>query len=87
LDPVELAAIRLVAAELVRQREGLDSDPTTYPTLARVESEISRDEARLAPFSDARAPALRQLGRQRRALQRAIRLLDKRGLRPVEPVV
>lgn len=80
LDPVELTAIRLVAAELARQREGLDSDPEVYLTLTRVESEVRRDHARLAPFSDPRAPALRTLNRQRLALTRAIRTLEKSGL-------
>jgi len=86
LDPVELTAIRLVAAELARQREGLDSDPHVYPTLARAESEVIRDQARLAPFSDPRTPALRVLNRQRAALARAIRLLEKRGLGPLRTV-
>jgi hypothetical protein len=82
LDLVELTAIRLVAAELARQREGLDPDPQVYPTLARAESEVLRDQARLAPFSDPRAPALRTLARQRRALAGAIRALERRGLGP-----
>jgi hypothetical protein len=85
LDPVEHIAIRLTAAELARQREGLDSDPQVYPTLARAESEVSRDLARLAPFSDSRAPALRMLNRQGLALARAIRTLEKAGLSPVGP--
>jgi hypothetical protein len=83
-DPVELTAVRLVAAELARQREGLDPDPQVYPTLARAESEVMRDLARLAPFSDARAPSLRALDRQRIALGRAIRTLEKGGLGPVD---
>ncbi|WP_459985352.1 hypothetical protein [Nocardioides sp. AN3] len=85
LDPVELAAIRLVAAELARQREGLDSDPQVYPTLARAESDALRDRARLAPYSEPRAPAVRLLDRQARALARAIRALEKRGLNPTVP--
>jgi hypothetical protein len=85
LDPVELTAIRLVAAELARQREGLDSDPQVYPTLARAESEVLRDLARLAPFSDSRAPALRVLNRQRVALERALRALERSGLHPDLP--
>jgi hypothetical protein len=85
LDPVELAAIRLVAAELARQCEGLDSDPQVYPTLARAESDVLRDRARLSPYSDPRAPAVRLLDRQARALARAIRALEKRGLNPTVP--
>ena len=83
-DPVELTAVRLVAAELARQREGLDSDPEVYPTLAHAESEVMRDLARLAPFSDPRAPSVQALERRRIALVRAIRMLEKRGLSPVE---
>jgi hypothetical protein len=49
LDSVELTAIRLVAAELARQREGLDSDPWVYATLARAESELLRERAVLRP--------------------------------------
>lgn len=85
LDPVELTAVRLVAAELARQREGLDSDPQVYTTLARAESEVIRDQTRLAPFSDPRAPSLRVLNRQRLALARAIRVLQRSGLSPVDP--
>ena len=83
LDPVEVIAIRLVAAELARQREGLDSDPQVYPTLARAESDVRRDLARLTPFSDSRAPAVRAMNRQRLALQRAVRALEKSGLGPI----
>jgi hypothetical protein len=85
LDQVELTAIRLVAAELARQQEGLDSDPRVYATLARAESEVIRDRARLAPFSDPRSPALQVLNRQRLALTRAIRILERRGLSPIAP--
>jgi len=85
LDPVELTAIRLVAAELVRQREGLDPDPEVYPILTHAESEILRDQARLAPYSDRRAQALRTLNRQQGALARAIRALEKRRLNPAAP--
>ena len=85
LDPVELTAIRLVAAELARQREGLESDPEVYATLARAESEVLRDLAHLAPYSDSRAPAVRLLNRQRLALTRAIRVLEESGLGPPRP--
>jgi hypothetical protein len=82
LDAVELTAIRLVAAELARQREGLDSDPWVYATLARAESELRRDHTRLSPYSDPRGPTLRLLDLRVRALTRAIRTLDRRGLAP-----
>jgi hypothetical protein len=82
LDPVELTAIRLVAAELTRQREGLDSDSRVYAALTRAESELLRDRARLAPYSDPRGPAIRLLDRQVRTLGRAIRTLDRRSLAP-----
>jgi hypothetical protein len=55
-DAVELTAIRLVAAELARHREGLDSDPRVYAALAHAESEILRDRARLSPYSDPAHP-------------------------------
>jgi hypothetical protein len=64
LDAVELTAIRVVAAELARQREGFDSDPRVYEALARAESELLRDRARLSPYSDPRGPAIRLLDRQ-----------------------
>ena len=82
LDAVELTAIRLVAAELARQREGLDPDPRVYGALARAESELLRDRARLAPYSDPRGPTLRLLDRQVRTLTRAIRTLARKGLTP-----
>jgi pimeloyl-ACP methyl ester carboxylesterase len=83
LDAVELTAIRLVAAELARQREGLDSDPRVYAALAHAESEMLRDRARLSPYSDPRGPAVRLLDRQVRTLSRAIRTLNRKGLAPI----
>jgi hypothetical protein len=80
LDDVELTAIRLVAAELARRREGLDPDPRVHSALAHAESEILRDRARLAPYSDPRGPTMRLLNRQARALRRAIHTLDRNGL-------
>src|SRR5205823_5982458 len=77
LDPVELTAIRLVSAELVRRREGLESDPRVYAALARAEGELLGERARLAPYSDPRGPALRLVDRQLRALGRARSLLDR----------
>jgi hypothetical protein len=82
LDAVELMAIRLVASELARRKEGLDSDPRVYAALAHAESETLRDRARLSPYSDPRGPAIRLLGRQVRTLERAIRTLDRHGLAP-----
>jgi hypothetical protein len=82
LDAVELTAIRLVAAELARQREGLDADPRVFAALARAESELLRDRARLSPYSDPRGPTVRLLDRQVRTLTRAIRTLTRNGLAP-----
>jgi pimeloyl-ACP methyl ester carboxylesterase len=82
LDAVELTAIRLVAAELARQREGLDPDPRVYAALTHAESEMSRDLARLSPYSDPRGATVRLLGRQIRTLTRALRTLDRKGLTP-----
>jgi pimeloyl-ACP methyl ester carboxylesterase len=82
LDAVELTAIRLVAAELARQREGLDSDPRVYAALAHAESEMLRDLARLSPYSDPSGPAVRLLDHQVRTLGRAIRTLNRKGLAP-----
>jgi pimeloyl-ACP methyl ester carboxylesterase len=82
LDAVELTAIRLVAAELARQREGLDSDPWVHAALARAESELLRERARLSPYSDPRGATVRLLDRQVRTLTRALRTLDRKGLAP-----
>jgi hypothetical protein len=82
LDAVELTAIGLVAAELARQREGLESDVRVYAALARAESEMLRDRARLSPYSDPRGPTIRLLDRQVRTLTRAIHALDRNGLAP-----
>lgn len=82
LDAVELTAIRLVAAELVRKREGFDSEPSVYAALTHAESEMRRDRARIAPYSDPRGSAVRDLDHQLRTLSRAIRMLERRGLAP-----
>ena len=83
LDAVELTAIRLVAAELARQREGLDSDPRVYAALTHAESELLRERARLSPYSDPRGPTVRLLDRQVRTLTRALRTLDRKELAPI----
>jgi hypothetical protein len=82
LDAVELTAIRLVAAELARRREGLDSDPRVHAALAHAESELLRERARLAPYSDPRGPTMKLLDRQVRTLARALRTLDRKGVAP-----
>jgi pimeloyl-ACP methyl ester carboxylesterase len=82
LDAVELIAIRLVAAELARQREGLDPDPRVYAALAHAESEMRRDLARLSPYSDPSGPTIRLLHRQLRTLTRAIRTLNRTNIAP-----
>jgi hypothetical protein len=82
LDPVELTSIRLVAAELARRREGLDPDPRVYAALTHAESELLRDRARLAPYSDPGGVTMRRLDRQVRTLARALRTLQRRGLAP-----
>jgi pimeloyl-ACP methyl ester carboxylesterase len=82
LDAVELTAIRVLAAELARHREGLDSDARIYAVLATAESEMRRDRARLLPFSDPRGPTIRLLDHQLRTLNRAIRTLNRKGLAP-----
>ncbi len=82
LDAVELTSIRVVAAELARRREGLESDPRVYAALARAESELLRDRARLSPYSDPGGPTIRELDRQVRALGRALRTLRRNGLAP-----
>ncbi|WP_310961190.1 hypothetical protein [Nocardioides terrisoli] len=82
LDPVELTAIRLVAAELVRQREGLDSDPQVHAALTRAHTQMREDRIQLSEHSAPHGPAVRVLDRQIRTLARAVRALDRRGLTP-----
>jgi len=82
LDAVELTAIRVLASELARRHEGLDSDPRVYAALATAESEMRRDRARLLPYSDPRGPTIRLLDHQLRTLNRAIRTLNRKGLAP-----
>jgi hypothetical protein len=82
LDAVELTAIRLVAAELARKREGLDSDPRVYAALSHAESELLRDRARLSPYSDPHGPTVRLLDRRVRTVGRALRTLDRKRLAP-----
>jgi hypothetical protein len=82
IDVVEASAIRLVAAELARQREGLRSDPRIYPGLADAEIGLQRERARLAPYSDPRGPTIRLLDHQSHTLHRALRVLNRSGLAP-----
>jgi hypothetical protein len=83
LDRVEAAAIRWVAAELARQREGLDPDPQVHAALTEAERRLRRERGRLAQHSAPKGPALRRLDRQLRAVQRGLRVLERRGLAPL----
>jgi hypothetical protein len=82
LDAVELTSIRLVAAELVRRREGLDSDPRVRAALSLAANQLRGDRDRLAEHSAPQGPAVRLLDRQLRTLDRALRVLDRHGSTP-----
>lgn len=80
LDPIEATAIRLVAAELARRAEGLESDPQMHAMLLEAERQLLRERGRLAQHSAPKGPMVRRLDRQVGAVQRALRMLERRGL-------
>lgn len=84
-ETVEAAvSIRLTAA-ILRKKQGLEPDTSTWTDLAQTGVILRRDRARRAPVSDASAPGVKVIDRKLKAIDRALAYLSALGLGPVEP--
>ncbi|MDR6437051.1 pimeloyl-ACP methyl ester carboxylesterase [Paenarthrobacter nicotinovorans] len=73
---------RRLAAAILRQRQHLDPDEGLWAVLVETEIEVRREHERLDEFSDASAPALKELKRKIEAIERALKYLTDHGLEP-----
>lgn len=82
VQAVEAYVSTQLTAAILRKKQGFDKDLTTWENLATTEIELRRDRARLEPVSDDGAPALKQLRRKLKAIDRALTYLSAIGLGP-----
>jgi pimeloyl-ACP methyl ester carboxylesterase len=82
---LEAVVERRLGAELLRQRQQLDLDPTVWITLVETEIEVRREHERLDEFSDDGASTIKELKRKIVILERALKFLKDRGLEPGDP--
>lgn len=71
-----------LAAEILRQLQDLESDPSVWRVLVETEIEVRREYERLDEFSDEATPALKELKRKIDAIERALKYLRDNGLEP-----
>lgn len=79
---VEAYVSTQLTAALLRKKQGFDKELTTWENLATTGIELRRDLARLEAVSDDGAPALKQLQRKLKAIDRALAYLNAIGLGP-----
>lgn len=81
-EALEEVVSRQLAAEILRKKQNLDSDPHVWRNLVQTEIEVRRELERLDEFSDPSAPTLKDLKRKLTSIERALRYLAEHGLSP-----
>lgn len=81
-EALEEVVSRQLAAEILRKKQNLDSDPHVWRNLVQTEIEVRRELERLDEFSDPSAPTLKDLKRKLASIERALRYLTEHGLSP-----
>jgi len=81
-ETFEAVIERRLAAEILRELQHLDSDPTTWRVLVETEIEVRREHERLDEFSDGDAPGLKELKRKIDSVERALKYMRDHGLEP-----
>jgi pimeloyl-ACP methyl ester carboxylesterase len=81
-EALELIVMRQLAAEILRWRQGLASDPHVWQTFVQAEIEVRRERERLDEFSDPSAAALKELSKKVITLERALARLESLGVAP-----
>ncbi|MBF4570483.1 hypothetical protein ITJ57_17085 [Plantibacter sp. VKM Ac-2880] len=81
-ETFEAVIERRLTAEILRELQHLDSDPTVWRVLVETEMEVRREHERLDEFSDENSAGLKELKRKIEAVERALRYLRDQGLEP-----
>ena len=81
-ETLEAVVEHRLAAKILRQKQGLEPDPTAWTVLTDIEREVRREHERLDELSDETAPALKDLKREITAVGRALSYLRENGLEP-----
>ncbi|GGL87018.1 hypothetical protein [Glutamicibacter protophormiae] len=81
-EAFEAVVERRLAAEILRERQHLDPDPTAWSTFTDIERAVRRESERLDEFSDEGSPALKELKRKIEAVERALKYLRDKELEP-----
>lgn len=81
-EALEEVVSRQLAAEILRKKHTLESDPHVWRSLVQTEIEVRRELERLDEFSDPSAPTVKDLKRKLAAIERALRYLTESGLAP-----
>lgn len=79
---LEEVVVGRLAAAILRQLQHLEPDPSVYSALIELEIEVRRNHQRLSAFSDESAPALGELQRKIRTVERALKYLTDNDLAP-----
>jgi len=79
-ETVEAVVSAQLAAAILRKLQGLDQDPATWTTLVETGVELRRFRARLEAISDETAPALKDITRKLKVIDRALTYLDAEGI-------
>lgn len=78
-EAVEQVVVQLVAAAIVRDREGLVQDEGIWLALTELEHQVVREIQRLEPYSDSGSASVKALRRKADAVSRAMRFLTERA--------
>lgn len=73
---------RLLAVEILRKYQKIESDPTIWNTLVETEIKVRREYERMDEFSDRKAPGLAELKAKIDTMATAISFLRDAGLEP-----
>ena len=84
-EAVEAFVSAQLTAAILRKKQGLEQDASTWTNLAQTGIALRRDRARLAPISDESALALKEIERKLKAIDRALVYLSSIELGPAEP--
>jgi pimeloyl-ACP methyl ester carboxylesterase len=79
-EDVEVTVIQLLTAAILRSREGLEQDLGVWLAMSEIQRQTGREVARLAAYSDEKAPGVEALRRKARAAERAMAYMVKNRL-------
>ncbi|GAA1679594.1 alpha/beta hydrolase [Microbacterium lacus] len=83
---MEAVVLRQLTAEILRKRQGLESDPSVWRNLVVMEMELRREHERFDEFSDDTAPSIKELKQKITTVERALAHMKALGLEPGGPI-